>query len=100
MFIYLAASGLSGGMPDLRCIIWIFPCSARALQLWREGSGACGLSSCGTQAQLLQDPQGMRDLYSLIRNNTHIPCISGWVLNLWTTSEVPTNTILSHYVLE
>ena len=31
----------------------------------------------------------MWDLISLIRDQTHVPCISKWILNYWTTRKVP-----------
>ena len=33
--------------------------------------------------------QGMWDLSSTTRNQTHIPCFGKWSLNRWTTIEVP-----------
>ena len=33
--------------------------------------------------------RGMWDLSSSTRDQTHIPCIRRWVLNHWTTREVP-----------
>ena len=48
---------------------------------------ALGLS-CGMQAYLLQ---GMWNLGSLTRDQTYIPCIERWILNHWTTREVPQN---------
>ena len=45
-----------------------------------------GLSHCGSQAQLLC---GMRDLSSLTRDQTCVPCIARQILNHWTTREVP-----------
>ena len=44
------------------------------------------LISCGAWAQL---PHGMWDLSSLTRDRTHVPCIGRWILNHWTTREVP-----------
>ena len=41
---------------------------------------------CSMQAYLLQ---GMRNLGSLTRNRTSIPCIARQILNLWTIREVP-----------
>ena len=34
----------------------------------------------------------MRDLSSLARDQTGIPCIARWILNHWTTREVPAKT--------
>ena len=42
--------------------------------------------SCGTYAELLYS---MGDLSSLKRDQTHIPCITKWSLNHWTTREFP-----------
>ena len=44
------------------------------------------LSSCGTWVQL---PQGMWHPSSQTRDLTGIPCIARWILNHWTTREVP-----------
>ena len=43
--------------------------------------------SCGTREAEL--PHGMWDLSSLTRGGTHVPCIGMWILNHWTTREVP-----------
>ena len=45
-----------------------------------------GLSNCGTRAQLLN---GMWDLSSLTRDQTHFPCLGRQILNHWTTRRVP-----------
>ena len=45
-----------------------------------------GFSSCIAWAQLLH---GMWDLSSLTRDWTCVPCIVRWILNCWTTGEVP-----------
>ena len=63
LFIYLAALSLSW-------VTW-------ALLLHRAGSPVVVLP-CGTW-----------DLSSLIRNQTHVPCIARQMLNHWTTGEVP-----------
>ena len=44
------------------------------------------LSSCVSRAWLLR---GLWDLNSPTRDQTHVPAIAGWILNLWTTREVP-----------
>ena len=44
------------------------------------------LSSCGGRAQL---PRGTWDLSSLTKGRTCILCIGRWILNNWTTREVP-----------
>jgi len=44
------------------------------------------LSSCGS---LAQSPQGMWDLSSLTRDQTCVSCIAKYILNPWTTREVP-----------
>ena len=54
--------------------------------MWLAGSGACGLSNCRAQAQLLL---GMWELSSPTRDGTHVPCIDRWILNHWTTREAP-----------
>ena len=50
---------------------------------------SCGtgrLRSWGTRASLSCD---MWDLSSPTRNQTQVPCIGRWILNHWTTREVP-----------
>ena len=79
---------------------FIFGC-VRA-SLWHVGSfvAACGLlSKCGSQVPDVCGLSsyiaevwlscGMRDLSSPTRNQTCIPCIRRWILNHWTTREVP-----------
>ena len=73
--LFVATRGLLSS-----CGVWA------SLQLWRAGSRACGLSSCGAWSQL---PRGMWDLSSPTRDRTHVPCIGRWILNHWTTREVP-----------
>ena len=51
-------------------------------------SRAFRLSNCGKQAYL---PHGMWDLTSLTRGGTCIPCSERWILNHWTTRQVPLN---------
>ena len=36
----------------------------------------------------------MWDLGSLTRDGTHVPCIARWILNHWTTREVPNSAFL------
>ena len=45
-----------------------------------------GFSSCSMWALL---PHSVWDLSSLTRDRTHIPCIGRWILNCWTTREIP-----------
>ena len=49
------------------------------------------LSSCGTRAQL---PHSMWNLSSPTRDQTRVPCIVRWILNHWTTREVPQTVYL------
>ena len=44
--------------------------------------------SCGRWDRWAQLPQGMRDLSSLARDGTHIPCIKRYIFNHWTIREV------------
>ena len=44
-------------------------------------------------------PPHMGALSSLTRDQTHIPCIGKWILNNWTTREVPL-TSFNIYKLE
>ena len=67
-------------------------CVVQDLSLWYTGSRTCGLGSCGVQAWLLC---GMWGLSSSTRDQTHIPCIGRWILNHWTTREIPPSGILS-----
>ena len=53
-------------------------CRARAVK-------CMGFSNCGTLAQLLR---GMQDL-PRSRDQTSVPCTVRWILNHWTTREVP-----------
>ena len=61
---------------------------AQAQQLRSAASlvEVCGLRSRGICAQL---PRSVRNLSSLSRDCTHIPCIGRQILNQWTTTEVP-----------
>ena len=76
-------------------------CGARALQ-------SAGFSSCGTWAQqllLVGSRAWAQQLWrtglvapryvgsSWIRDQTSVPCIGRWILNCWTTREVPTTRI-------
>ena len=62
--------------------------STRAQQLWHVDSLVVvwRLSSCGVRTQL---PCSMWDLSCLTRGRTWVPCIGRWILNRWTTREVP-----------
>ena len=51
------------------------------------------LSSRASWAWLLS---GMWGLSSLTRGQTHVPCIARWILNRWTTKEVPTCLVFDH----
>lgn len=69
-------------MQDLRCIIWIFlmctgpfSCGVRVLEL-------VGSVAVVHRLSCSKIPKACGIFYSLIRNNVHIPCISGWILNL------------------
>ena len=66
LLIYLAVSALGCSVRDFHCFAW-------ALQLWLKGlvaPAACGISSP-------------------TRDWTLIPCSARWILNPWTTREVP-----------
>ena len=52
------------------------------------------LSSRASWAWLLS---GMWGLSSLTRGRTHVPCIARWILNPWTTKEVPTCLVFDHF---
>ena len=66
------------------------------LLLWNTGSRHMGFSSCSSWAQQLwclglAAPWQVKS--SQTRNQTCVPCIGRWILNHWTTVEVP---FLSH----
>lgn len=77
LFSYLAAPGLSCGTPQvLHCGVTL-PVAGRLL------------SSCSGQAQSHPHPTSIWDLSSLTRNQSHVFCIGGWILNHWTSGQVP-----------
>ena len=39
----------------------------------------------------------MSDLSCSTRDQTHVPCIARWILNNWTTRNVPQQILLNHY---
>ena len=45
-------------------------------------------------------PRGIGDLNSLIKDQTHIPCIGRQSLNHWTTKEVPKISYVYFVLLE
>ena len=61
VFISLTEVGLSCGTWDLLCVM-------QGLSLWLRI---------------------MWDISSLTKDQTHISCITRWILNHWTTKEVP-----------
>lgn len=63
-----AALGISCSLHDLRCLIW-------DLSSWPMGS-----------------PVVARGLSSAAMDGTDAPCIAKWILNLWTTRQVPTGS--------
>ena len=79
------ARGLAGTLPlwqeKLIFIIYLaalaFSCSTRDLSLWRLGSRASSLSSCGARTLL---PRGLWDLSSLTTDQTRVPCIASGFL--------------------
>ena len=70
--------------------IWLHQVLFASRGVFRCGSQtrvtASGLSSCSVWVQL---PQGTWGLSSLARNQTHVPCSARWILNHWTTREIP-----------
>ena len=81
------------------CLLHLFGCAEPCL--WLTGSSlsharsfvvAHGLFSCGIWAELLP---GVWDLSSLTRDQTRVLCIGRWILNPWTTREVPQSVIVS-----
>ena len=101
---FLAALGL-------RCCVWAFPsCVERGLLfvvvcglliavaslVVEHGLQACELQQLwleGSRAQAQQWYMGLVALWhvgsSRTRDRTHVPCIGRWILNHWTTREVP-----------
>ena len=77
--IYLAASSLSCGTWDLRCILQIFCCRALTLHLWHLGSVAatCGLS---------YSKPGVGSLFPYKKSHPHL-YIARQILNHWTARE-------------
>ena len=67
--------------------MWAFCCGVQAtLVAACRLQSVCRLSSCRTWAEM---PHGMWDISSPTRDQTHVPCIGRWMLNYWTTREVP-----------
>ena len=67
--------------------------------LWHMGSfvavhGLVLVVACGLQSAWAQMPCSMWDLSSLTRDQTCVLCIGRWILNHWTTREVPLFTLL------
>ena len=58
---------------------------------------AWGLCSCGAHCWL---PHSMWDVSSPARDQTCVPCLAKWILNHWTTREVPRHFINSHNSLD
>ena len=78
----LLSSGKAFYLTNLFCFVsflTIFGCAGSSLQ-------HPGFSSCSAQAKLSCSTW---DLSSLTRDRRHIPCIGRWILNHWTTREVP-----------
>ena len=85
---------------DLCCITWDLCCGAQPLWLRCMQSlfVACSLPSCGAGLQStwasVVAVYRLRcfmawDLSSPTRDLTCIPCIARWILNYWTTREIP-----------
>ena len=74
------------GISAAACGIFIAACGIFCCDAQNSLIVELRLSSCSTGAQLLQ---GMWDLSSPTRDQTPVPCIAGWILNHWTTREVP-----------
>ena len=66
--------------------VTVLSCSMQNLLLWHNDSRPSGLSSCGGWALLLCS---IWNVSTLTRDQTHLPCIARWILNHWTTREVP-----------
>ena len=57
---------------------------------WSSVVAACGLSSCGTWAQLIH---GMWDLSFWTKNQICVPYIGRQILNHWTTKQEPQHVL-------
>ena len=83
LFICLAVLGLGCSTQGLCCIVW-------ALLLWCMDSLAVVHGHWSACAQLLCSTW---DLSLLTRDRARVPCIAMWILNHWTTREVPSSFI-------
>ena len=85
LFFILAMLGLCFGVQAFSS------CSLQGLLLlWRTGSRAGRLSSCPVRAYGMWNVEhGMWNLSSLTKDWAGVPCIGRWILNHWTTREVP-----------
>ena len=68
-----------------------FCCSVRTLQL----GCASSVAVFRLQSAQVYFLRGMESLSSPTRDQTYIPCVARWILNHWTTREVPEPLFLS-----
>ena len=80
----------------LCCCVWASHC---------RGFSCCGAQALGTCAQHqwhtgLVAPWHVGSSFSQNRDQARVPCIGRWILNHWTTSEVPNsflNSLSTHH---
>ena len=65
--------------------------STWALQLWHAGSVVV--------VRELSCPAACGNLSSLTRGRTGVPCVARWILNHWTTREVPQCVIYNYSIV-
>ena len=82
-----------GAVLGLHCCVWAFSsCSEQRLLLWFPGSRV------QTQLLWLTGVVAPRLVgSSQTRDQTHVPFIGKWILNLWTTKASPLNLLLISY---
>ena len=93
MYLFLAALGLC------RCAWTFSSCDEQGLlSSWGAWSSHCnGFSCCrawplGTVVETLR--LGFPATCSWARDRTHVPCIVIWILNHWTSKEVPLSSLI------
>ena len=68
-------------MDPLYCSIQAPPAAERRLQTKQVSGWGCVALAAPWQLDLINN--------SSIRDRTHVPCVGRWILNHWTTKEVP-----------
>ena len=73
-------------MDPLYCSIQAPPAAERRLQTKQVSGWGCVALAAPWQLDLINN--------SSIRDRTHVPCVGRWILNHWTTREVPENLFI------